>query len=95
MAENKQARDDKQTSDDEQTSDDKPNVRQRLHWATDDREAEAKALADRAGEEVDEEAARAAVSRAHGELRDGKEPDKDDDLATVDDAKAAADEPQR
>ena len=71
---------------------DKPNLRQRLHWATDDRDAEAKALADRAGEDVDEEAARTAVSRAHGERRDGKKPDKDDDLATVDDAKAASDE---
>ena len=83
MAENKQAKEDK------------PNVRQRLHWATDDRDAEAKALADRAGAEVDEEAALAAVSRAHGERRDGKEPEKDDDLATVNDAKAASDEPQR
>jgi hypothetical protein len=69
---------------------DKPDLRQRLHWATDDREAEAKALADRAGGEVDDDAALAAVSRAHGERRDGKQPDKEDDLATVDDAKAAA-----
>jgi hypothetical protein len=76
----------------EEDSGDKPNLRQRLHWATDDRDAEAKALADRAGADVDEEAALAAVSRAHGERRDGKEPDKDDDLATVDDAEAAANE---
>ena len=69
---------------------DKPGLRQRLHWATDDRDGEAKALADRAGDEVDEEAARLAVSRAHGEVRDGKEPEKEDDLATVDDAKEAA-----
>jgi hypothetical protein len=70
--------------------DDKPSLRQRLHWATDDRDAEAKALADRAGEAVDEEAARLAVSRAHGEVRDGNETEKEDDLATADDAKAAA-----
>jgi hypothetical protein len=69
---------------------DKPGLRQRLHWATDDRDREAKALADRAGDEVDEEAARLAVSRAHGEVRDGKEPEKEDDLATVDDAKEAS-----
>lgn len=77
-------------STDEETDNDKPGLRQRLHWATDDRDAEAKALADRAGDEVDEEAAALAVSRAHGEVRDGKEPDKEDDLATADDAKAAA-----
>lgn len=83
-------------TEDESTADnDKPTVRQRLHWATDDRDAEAKALADRAGAEVDEDAARAAVSRAHGERRDGKEPDKDDDLATVHDAKAAAGDDDR
>jgi hypothetical protein len=81
---------------DESTGDnDKPTVRQRLHWATDDREAEAKALADHAGNDVDDDAALAAVSRAHGERRDGKEPDKDDDLATVHDAKAAAGEGDR
>jgi hypothetical protein len=84
MAENSKTRD-KSTGDN-----DKPDVRQRLHWATDDREAEAKALADRAGAEVDDEAAQAAVDRAHGERRDGKEPDKEDDLATVNDAKKAA-----
>jgi hypothetical protein len=82
-----------QTADDEdENEDDKPSLRQRLHWATDDRDAEGKALADRAGEEVDEEAGRLAVDRAHGEVREGKEPGKDDDLATVDDAKAAADD---
>jgi hypothetical protein len=80
---------DDQSTDDE-TGKDKPGLRQRLHWATDDRDAEAKALADRVGDAVDEDAARLAVSRAHGEVRDGKGPDKDDDLATADDAKAAA-----
>jgi hypothetical protein len=71
--------------------DDKPSLRQKLHWATADREAEAAALADRAGEDVDEEAAAVAVSRAHGERRD-EEPDHDDDLATVEDAEQAAEE---
>ena len=83
------------TNDERAGESDKPSVRQRLHWATDDREAEAKALADRAGADVYEEAAKASVSRAHGERRDGKEPDKDDDLATVHDAKAAADDADR
>lgn len=71
----------------------KPGLRQRLHWATDDRDAEAKALADRAGEDVDEEAARVAVDRAHGEVRDGQETETEDDLATVEDAKVAAEKP--
>jgi hypothetical protein len=78
------------TTDSEASADDKPGLRQRLHWATDDRDAEAKALSDRAGEAVDEDAARLAVDRAHGEVRDGKEPEKEDDLATADDAKEAA-----
>jgi hypothetical protein len=73
--------------------DDKPGLRQKLHWATADRDAEAAALADRAGEDVDEDDAAVAVSRAHGERRD-VEPAHDDDLATVDEAKQAADEDQ-
>jgi hypothetical protein len=75
-----------------EASNDKPSLRQRLHWATDDRDAEAKALADRSGEAVDEEAAKLAVGRAHGEVRDGVEPEKEDDLATPEDAKTAADD---
>ena len=80
----------KSAHDETDDSTDTPSLRQRLHWATDDRDAEAQALADRAGDEVDEEAARLAVSRAHGEVRDGVEPEKEDDLATPDDAKTAA-----
>jgi hypothetical protein len=87
---NRQHADESKSDEHESKSDDKPDLRQRLHWATDDREAEAKALADRAGEEVDEEDALAAVKRAHGELRDGKKPEDDDDLATVADAKDEA-----
>ncbi|MEO8697474.1 MAG: hypothetical protein ABI658_28500 [Acidimicrobiales bacterium] len=81
---------DNRTTEDDSAENDKPGLRQRLHWATDDRDGEAKALADRAGEEVDEDAARLAVGRAHGEVRDGKEPEKEDDLATADAAKDAA-----
>jgi hypothetical protein len=88
MAEKAEQSAEKETDDGE----DKPSLRQRLHWATDDRDAEAQALADRAGDEVDEDAARVAVGRAHGEVRDGVEPEKEDDLATPDDAKTAAGE---
>ena len=84
--------DDQSTHDANDKVGDKPGLRQRLHWATDDRDAEAKALADRAGDEVDDEAARLAVERAHGEVRDGQEPAKDDDLATAGDAKVAAEQ---
>jgi hypothetical protein len=73
---------------------DKPDLRQKFHHLTDDRDAEAKALADRAGDDVDVAAARDAVDRAHGELRDEKEPDVQGEngerLATVKDAEAAA-----
>jgi hypothetical protein len=78
------------TAETDSAENDKPGLRQRLHWATDDRDAEAKALADRAGQEVDDDAARLAVGRAHGDVRDGKEPEKEDDLATADAAKEAA-----
>jgi hypothetical protein len=61
-------------------------VRQLLHAATGDRDAEARALADRADGDVDEDDARAAVGRAHGELaRDGK---PESDIADPDDARA-------
>jgi hypothetical protein len=80
------------TDSDADEGNDKPSLRQRLHWATDDRDAEAKALADRAGDEVDEEAAKVAVGRAHGEVRDGVETENEDDLATAEDAKTAAED---
>lgn len=48
------------------TTDDSPSLRQRLHAATGDRDAEAKALADRADDiELDE--AEQAVRDAHGD----------------------------
>lgn len=45
-------------------SDDEPSLRQKLHSATGDREAEAKALADRTDADLDD--AKEAVNRAHG-----------------------------
>lgn len=63
-------------------------LRQLLHAATGDRDAEAKALADRAGEEVSEADALVAVERAHGERRD--EEAEGVEVATVKDARAAA-----
>ncbi|MCU1459461.1 MAG: hypothetical protein JWL73_3553 [Actinomycetia bacterium] len=66
---------------------DDPSLRQRLHSATGDRDAEATALADRAGD-VDEAAAQAAVRKAHGDLGPGQ-PGPESDLATPADAEAA------
>jgi hypothetical protein len=67
-------------------------VRQALHVATGDRDAEAKALADRAGGEVDEEDAREAVRRTHGDVGgstsapSGEHPQSE--TATADDLRA-------
>ena len=63
-------------------------LRQMLHSASGDRNAEAKALADRAGDEVSEADALVAVERAHGERRD--EEAEGVELATVKDARVAA-----
>ena len=49
-------------------------IRQLLHAATGDRDAEARSLADRADDDVDEDAARDAVARAHGDRPGGAEP---------------------
>jgi hypothetical protein len=74
---------------DDQADDDGPSVRQLLHAATGDRDAEAEALADEAGD-VDVDDAKVAVQRAHGESVE--DPIPDHDVATVDDAEAEADE---
>jgi hypothetical protein len=71
---------------------DTPSLRQLLHSATGDREAEARALADRAAQEgdddVDFEDARLAVRRAEGDLGVGESiPDRD--IAVVEDADVA------
>ena len=82
-------------SDDE--TEDKPSLRQRLHAATGDRDAEAEAVADRAADEgeddVTERDAKIAVQRARGErgIAVG-EPEPDNELVTVDDAEAVAEE---
>jgi len=65
----------------------KPTARQLLHWATGDRDAEAKALSDAAGDEVGEEEAEIAVKRAHGDLGVEESP-AETDLASSSDADA-------
>lgn len=69
----------------------RPTARQLLHWATGDREAEAEALSDAAGEDVSDEDAEQAVKEAHGDLgvEPGDDPD-DSDVADPDDARRAA-----
>lgn len=69
-------------------TDDDPSLRQKLHAATGDREAEAKALADRA--DVDLDAAKVAVNRAHGESIE--DVSTDSQLAAPEDAREAAEE---
>jgi len=68
-----------------------PTARQLLHWATGDRDAEAKALADAADEEVTEEDAALAVRRSHGDLGSDDSP-VDSDVASPEDAEAAHDD---
>jgi hypothetical protein len=65
---------------------DSPSAAQLLHAATGDREAEAKALADRSEGDVSEGDAKAAVERAHGDVHDGARPEND--VAAPEDAKA-------
>ncbi len=65
-----------------------PSLRQRLHAATGDRDAEAEALADEAGGDVDTDDAKVAVQQAHGESVEGTIPEPG--LATEDDARRAA-----
>jgi hypothetical protein len=69
---------------------DQPSVRQLLHAATGDREAEAKALADRSGGDVSEDDAQTAVERAHGDVHG--EPRAEQDVAAPDDARAVREE---
>ena len=69
---------------------DDPSLRQRLHAATGDRDAEAQALADRSGDEVSVDDAKVAVQEAHGESVSGKV--SEHDLATAEDARDVADE---
>ena len=78
-------------------TEDKPSLRQRLHAATGDRDAEAEAVADRAADEgegdVTERDAKIAVQRARGERGiDAGEPEPANELVTVDDVEAVAEE---
>ena len=72
---------------DDQDPNDSPSLRQRLHAATGDRDAEAGALADRSPDEVDEHDAKVAVNRAHGHAPEGV--DTDSEIASPDDAEQA------
>lgn len=72
---------------------DTPSARQLLHAATGDRDAEAKALADRSGDEVSEQDAKAAVERAHGDVHDERAPEHD--VATPADAETAHEDAAR
>ena len=68
--------------------DDSPSVRQLLHAATGDRDAEAKALADRSPDDVSEADAKLAVERAHGDVQGDPKPERD--VASPEDAEAVA-----
>lgn len=67
---------------------DKPSVRQLLHAATGDRDAEAKALADRSPDDVTEDDALLAVELAHGDVHGELKPERD--VASPEDAAAVA-----
>jgi hypothetical protein len=75
---------------------DSPSLRQRLASATGDRHAEAKALADRAGDDVGDDDAETAVREAHGDIESGAEtsasyPRSQNELASTADAQAVRD----
>lgn len=65
-------------------------VRQAVHVATGDRDAEAKALAERAGGAVDDDEAREAVRRTHGDVAGGTPSGEHvaSETATADDVRA-------
>jgi hypothetical protein len=78
------------------TDSDAPSLRQRLASATGDRHAEAKALADRAGDGVGDDEANTAVREAHGDIESGadsgaSEPRLPNELASTTDAAAVRD----
>ncbi len=70
---------------------DKPTLRQKLHAATGDRDAEAQALVERADEDLGEDEAEVAVRRAHGDIPSPK-PSPQSELASPQDAEAVRDE---
>jgi len=69
---------------------DRPSARQLLHAATGDREAEARALADRSEDDVTEADAKIAVERAHGDIQGATKPERD--VASPEDAEAVNEE---
>ena len=85
--------------DDAGKDDDKPSLRQKLSWATGDREREAEALADNSPEGVTKHDAKVAVARAHGD--DGvsesevDEPAPEDEIASPSDAEKVKEERKR
>jgi hypothetical protein len=82
---------DESKPDDQSDDSDKPSLRQKLAWATGDRDAEAEALADRSPEGVTVDDAKLAVKRAHGDLG-VEQPETESEIATPADAEAASDE---
>lgn len=75
----------------DQNDRDEPSLAQRLHAATGDRDAEAEALAERVDDDdVDLDAAKIAVNRAHGDSPEDVE--TDGAIASADDAQRAADD---
>jgi hypothetical protein len=81
---------DDQAADDRRDEEDRPSVRQLLHAATGDRDAEAKALADRTDDDVTEEDAKVAVRRAEGDVQTDDRPERD--VASPEDAEAVHEE---
>ena len=85
--------------DDADKDEDKPSLRQKLSWATGDREREAEALADRSPDGVTKHDAKVAVARAHGD--DGvappevDEPAPEDEIASPEDAETVKEERKR
>jgi hypothetical protein len=83
-------------SEDDADKDDKPSLRQKLNWATGDRDREAEALADSSPEGVTKHDAKVAVARAHGD--DGvsepeiEEPAPEDEIAKPSDAEKVKEE---
>jgi hypothetical protein len=69
----------------------KPTVKQLVHWATGDREAEAKELASVSPGEVSIEDATVAVKRAHGDVPSERRSDESE-VATVQEAEAVHEE---
>lgn len=69
----------------------KPSLRQRLHAATGDRDREADALAERAGDDVSSDDAEIAVRRAHNDIG-GDDRKAKSDLAEPEDAEAVHEE---